>query len=397
MKKIGLHVLVGPMHTDDSIIQQVRKIEGDLKRISNAEYYEGETNNVDIVLFIVASGGTASLFKDLVRDIDAPIILVPIQIANALSASLEMRSYMNINNMENYIIIENSVAVPQQLETLINNRKQTNKSTTIRLGLIGEPSSWLISAFYDEKILEKLLSIETVHIDINTINETADINDETKIVELAETKLRESFNPIEIRKALRVYMALKDIVKTHNLDGFTLRCFDLLESLNTTGCLALSLLNDEGILAGCEGDFPSLVSMAILSRVTKQTFFQCNPSRINLEEKELVLAHCTVPMTMVHDYTYDTHYESGIGIAINGFFADDEYTVFKISGDLKRYILFKGRKIDMQHDNQLCRTQIKLNVEEGLERLLDKPIGNHVILVQGNYVSKISSYLEKLI
>ena len=34
----------------------------------------------------------------------------------------------------------------------------------------------------------------------------------------------------------------------------TVRCFDLLGRIGTTGCLALAILNAEGIPAACEGD-----------------------------------------------------------------------------------------------------------------------------------------------
>ena len=53
---------------------------------------------------------------------------------------------------------------------------------------------------------------------------------------------------------MRLYRAIKRIVEEEKLSALTLSCFKLIEQTGTTGCLALSLLNDDGIIAGCEGD-----------------------------------------------------------------------------------------------------------------------------------------------
>ena len=46
-----------------------------------------------------------------------------------------------------------------------------------------------------------------------------------------------------------------------HLDACVVRCFDLVTDLRTTGCLALSWLLDQGVVAGCEGDIPATLTM----------------------------------------------------------------------------------------------------------------------------------------
>ena len=48
----------------------------------------------------------------------------------------------------------------------------------------------------------------------------------------------------------------------------TLSCFKLIEQIDTTGCLALSLLYDDGIMAGCEGDLLSIFSLLAVKSLT---------------------------------------------------------------------------------------------------------------------------------
>ena len=64
----------------------------------------------------------------------------------------------------------------------------------------------------------------------------------------------------------------------YDLIGVSVRCFDLLDTVCSTGCLGLSILNSLGVYGGCEGDMPALLSMAILGSLTGQDQFMCNPS-----------------------------------------------------------------------------------------------------------------------
>jgi hypothetical protein len=58
-----------------------------------------------------------------------------------------------------------------------------------------------------------------------------------------ETPAEHSDNPV-IQQALpganRIYRGLKQLVEDYQLQGLTLRCFDLLTSMKNTGCLALA-------------------------------------------------------------------------------------------------------------------------------------------------------------
>lgn len=96
--------------------------------------------------------------------------------------------------------------------------------------------------------------------------------------------------------------------------GFTIRCFDLVKLLNITGCLSVSMLNDMGIPASCEGDLPSLVMMMISRYLTGQPSFMANPN--DFYKNKMILAHCTIPRNLTEKYVLKTHFESGIGVGI---------------------------------------------------------------------------------
>ena len=203
------------------------------------------------------------------------------------------------------------------------------------------------------------------------------------------------FDRQELRKALDLYGALDRLVERYGLGGLSVRCFDLLERVKTTGCLGLAVLNARGIYGGCEGDLPSLVSMVILGEVSGQPAFMCNPSRMDLEQGEMVLAHCTLPLNMPEQMELKTHFESDIGVAIAGQIPEDEITVFKISGDLREYYVDGGRILKNMQDPTLCRTQIKVKLSS-YDYFLERPISNHHVICCGDCRQALNYFLAFL-
>ena len=196
--------------------------------------------------------------------------------------------------------------------------------------------------------------------------------------------------------ALLIYEALRKVVDKYQLKGFTLRCFDLLSVLHNTGCLALARLNAEGLVAGCEGDVPAMLSMMVVRSLFGISGFQCNPAHIDVETGEMMLAHCTIPLDMVTRYELDTHFESGIGVGIRGYMPEGPVTLFKVSGDLTRHFVAEGQLLRCEARPNLCRTQavVQLSNPQDARYFLTHPIGNHHILLPGHHASLLSSLLS---
>ena len=187
------------------------------------------------------------------------------------------------------------------------------------------------------------------------------------------------------------------LVAKHQLQGLTIRCFDLLTTVHNTGCVALAKLNSEGIVAGCEGDVPAMLTMKIAQALLGVSGFQANPASINTETGEILFAHCTIPFNMVERYEYDTHFESGIGVGIRGYMKEGPVTLFKVSGDLSRYFVEEGMLERSQGNPDLCRTQqvIRLSDASKASYFLTNPIGNHHVILPGHHKEVLSLLLKK--
>jgi len=90
-------------------------------------------------------------------------------------------------------------------------------------------------------------------------------------------------NEEDLHGAAAIYLALQEIVEEHGLDAVALKCFDLLPILKNTACFALAKLNEDGVVAACEGDIISALGMLLLRELTGQPSFLANPSTIDVE------------------------------------------------------------------------------------------------------------------
>ena len=138
----------------------------------------------------------------------------------------------------------------------------------------------------------------------------------------------------------------------------------------------------------------SLISMAVMGQLTGKPVFMCNPSRLNVEESEIVLAHCTLPMQMPQSYTFTTHFESGLGVALDGQIAPGPCTVFKCAGDFSRHFAAAGTIVENLQDPTLCRTQIRVRLPGGVDYFTREPIGNHHLVCLGDETEAIEEFFR---
>jgi len=352
----------------------------------------------DLELIYVRTGGTEGIFRDklpqLLKYSKQPFFLLTSGKSNSLAASMEILSYLRQQGLKGEILHGSNEYIKSRIGTLQQVGKTMRELNRCRLGVIGEPSDWLISSQAKYRTIEDTLGVEIVNIDMDELLLLID-----RIPADIESDLIEKAPNNNIRQSLvgaeRIYEALKLIVEGYDLQGFTIRCFDLLSSAKNTGCIALAEFNAQGIVAGCEGDIPAMLSMKIAQAVTGKSGFQANPARINPETGEMLFAHCTIPFNMVDRFELDTHFESGIGVGIRGFMQPGPVTIFKVSGDLKRHFAQEGMLVECQGKPDLCRTQqvIQLCNKEAAQYFLTNPIGNHHIIIPGHHKAVLDEIL----
>ena len=354
------------------------------------------------VFFFIESGGTEEEFRQIFSSYKEPYNLIATNANNSLPASLEITSFLKNKNLAYNLYHGKS----EDILDVLNKKRAVSKGENLplktkkkllenkRYGVVGKPSDWLISSDVNYTYAKDIFVV--ILIDITFDEFKREIDEAKSIVDpvVFESKLTKNITKETLEVALKIYSALYSIIKKHDLDGLTVRCFDLLGVYHNTSCLALALLNSHGYIATCEGDVPAMLTMAIIKEKFHQSSFQVNPSFINEKERYGYFAHCTIPLDMVISYKFDTHFESGLGIGIAGELNLAKVTIFKVSSSLDKYEVFSGQISENLHFNNLCRTQLKIRFCEDIAPLIDLPCGNHLIIFKGDHKDELVELLS---
>lgn len=397
-------------------------------------------------LLYVRTGGTEGAFKAAftasdgsLRLPDAPVLLLTSGKSNSLAASMEILSFLRLQGHAGEILHGGADYIAGRIVALaaspaaggvpVGHKTGENvadgndvglgrrpfdaaawKSRLAgkRLGLVGRPSDWLISSDVDPDVARERLGLELVDIPMGELLDEIRIGDYelpegvnwpipssparsgisgAPITRPFQPRFGRTLTPEAFDGAMTIYGALCRLVVRYRLDGLTLRCFDLLTAVGNTGCMALALLNARGIPSSCEGDVPALISMLVAKALTGCCGFQANPSRIDPARGEMLLAHCTVPLNMIRCGEYDTHFESGIGVAVRGELPEGAVTILKVSPDLRQCFAADATLLRNTAERDLCRTQVVLRAPGTARYFLTDSIGNHHIILPGHYAS----------
>lgn len=378
----GLHDEASVAQLSDAFLQAVFPTgEFDFR---GADFSDFGTHVLELIY--VRTGGAEGIFKGLLPEMLAKgterFYLLTSGKSNSLAASLEILSYLQQQGLKGEVLHGSAAYLQERVQVLHTVEEARRKLSGTRIGVIGEPSDWLIASHADPVAVQEKLGARIVPIPMEEL-----LQEIPKALQ-NNAPAEEKMLP-HVRRAYpgatQIYHALEKLVERHRLGAFTLRCFDLLTAVGNTGCLALASFNADGIPASCEGDVPALLSMMIAQALTGKTGFQANPSRIDVEKGELLFAHCTVPFNLVTDWQLDTHFESGIGVGIHGNLPEGPVTVFKVSGKLDRFFAAEGELLYNQYEDHLCRTQVVLQLApQDARYFLTSPIGNHHIILPGH-------------
>ncbi len=400
---ISIFTLTSPLH-DKAAVDAVTK---EFLDSLGVEYsFKGddyEDYGSELSLIYVRTGGTEGLFKELLPTLQGcsrqTILLLTSGKSNSLAASMEILSYLHEEGQRGEILHGSPAYIRSRLEALsrIESARRSMEYTT--LGIVGHPSDWLISSNVDREVVFDRLGINLQYIPMEELlEEYSSLKDD---LQRSREAVGDAYtgSSTDVKQAVpgafRLYEAFRTLVSEYGLSGLTVRCFDLLGSVHNTGCLALARLNSEGIVAGCEGDIPAMLSMMIGRAVTGVSGFQANPSSIDPESGEMVFSHCTVPLDMVSSFKLDTHFESGIGVGIRGHIPEGPVTVFKVAGDLSRHFVCEGELIRNEAKPDLCRTQVVLRLPSGAANyFFTEPIGNHHIILPGHCALELEELLK---
>jgi hypothetical protein len=209
-----------------------------------------------------------------------------------------------------------------------------------------------------------------------------------------ETKRQFVDNAFLLEQVFRKLMAKADC-RAITING----CMSTIMPISeTTACLPLSTLNDDGYLAFCESDFVVIPSGMLLANISGRPPFLQDPTYPH--DGVITLAHCTGPRKMDgktrEPARIMTHFESDYGAAPKvEMHKGQKVTIVVPDFKAERWIGLPAEIIDAPLLD-ICRSQVDIRFACDSQLLAERIPGFHWMLVYGDYLREAGYALRKI-
>ena len=198
-----------------------------------------------------------------------------------------------------HVVHPNSAAFQENLADFAAVCRVVGGMKRFSIGCIGARSTAFKTVRYDEVALEKYgITVETFDLS-ELIFKVQNMADDAKGVAEKVARLKDYTECAGVPAANLVTLAkisvtLDDYIRDYHLDAITVRCWSEMQTiLRVCPCVLLSELNDRGIVASCEIDLCSAISMRAMQLASQHptTVLDWN-NNYGDDEDKVVLFHC---------------------------------------------------------------------------------------------------------
>ncbi|OYT62205.1 MAG: hypothetical protein B6U69_02240 [Thermofilum sp. ex4484_15] len=375
------------------LLERIRLVTSHEKLINH--HVKGEA-----LIIAILTGGVEKWVLEIFERNPRPVALLSANKANSLAATLEVLPLLRSSDryLGCFLVRDWEVVPVAEIKELVRAYYIPSKIKGAKIGEIGSPASWLVSSVIGEDRLRELgLELDRVSIGyLRRILNRVKGNLDDKVRSILSASEGNEVSIIEVGKAVKLYYALRELARNRGWRAFTLNCFKLLSETGITPCLAFSLLNNEGLIAACEGDLAATFTMMLLNYLTEKPTWMANV--VDLYGNHLILAHCTIPLNLTLKYWIKTHFETDSSVGIDGLLPVNlQVTLARVDEKLNNLMAFEG-VIEESHMSlpYSCRTQVKVKLGEEAIKLLDISLGNHLVLTLGNHLRALKLACRRL-
>ncbi|NSW75277.1 MAG: hypothetical protein HPY68_00615 [Candidatus Atribacteria bacterium] len=164
---------------------------------------------------------------------------------------------------------------------------------TVKIGVIGGRIHGMTEIAFDELELKARTGVRLINLsEMELVGRVENVDVWRAEEEWQEVKARVGVvNSVDEAgiEAMRYFLALKGLVEEFDLQGLCVRCYpDFMGRV----CLAYSLLAEEGIVCGCEGDAANTIAMKLLFELTGEPVHNTDLLYPDPATKTVLFSHC---------------------------------------------------------------------------------------------------------
>ncbi len=426
----------GGLHTEQDAQEEAGRIKNELAALQSRAEFElkilplvqvssleqatrvRDADNYDVPLVYAAGGGTGLLeacFSEkrhnlmFLRHRSGPVYLWYEIVHNRFlrqgSSTSNLDEYRYPSGMDIHdVIVDDYEDVLTKLRALYGVHNFIGR----RVVALGGSSGWCNPAAPD--IARKKFGLDIVHVDYADLQKriTAARSDASKIQaaqHAAQTYLQLPNTTLEtdtqfVVNGFLLYNIMRDYLNEKNAAVFTIQeCMSTVIPMSeTTACLPLSLLNDEGYVAFCESDFNAIPAGILLHYISGKPVFFNDPTFPH--HGVVTCAHCTAPRRMDGE-SYArarvvTHFESDYGATPKVELPlQTPLTMVCPDGGQKAWVGFTGSVIENPFYD-ICRSQYDIHIDGNWKQLLRDHRGFHWLMACGNYSEELAHACRKV-
>lgn len=380
---------------------------GDISRLSNLD-------KADVYLIYAAGGGMDTFAKLAERGKDIIFFCRhksgPVYLWYEIISPRYLRQHTDTLALKG--IDDGDVVIDSQDEILWRLRALCGLRNTMgtRIIAIGGPGAWaqprgvvpelvrqkwqfdMKTVSYDE--LGKL--IKEARADQNAVKRAK--NRAGRYLKLSGTTLETERQFVD--KCFLLEQVFRGIMKKADCQAITINgCMGtIIPIAETTACLTLSLLNDNGYLAFCESDFVVIPTGVLLANISGIPVFLNDPTYPH--DGIITNAHCTAPRKMdgkkLEPARIMTHFESDYGAAPKVEMHKGQI-ITNIVPDFKaeRWVGLVGEIVDAPFMD-VCRSQIDIRFSCDSKTLAERMPGFHWMICYGDYLREVGYACKKV-
>ncbi len=387
LRKLGLEVTKAkePLHDIETAAQT-----GSLFR----------ENQADVICVLLATWSSDELILDLLEHCDVPMIVwgLPGIHTGSLCGAQQITCVLKELDKPHRFVYREDESALQDIMAYARAAALFRKLGMVRLGLVGYRAEGMTETAFDEFALKETIGPRVVHVDKGELRGMIGEIPDSKALKLWEDiKLKVGAVRVKEEDGLRsakAYFALKKIINENSLSGVTVKCaYDFMGVV----CLAFSLLGDEGIVGGCEGDVNGLAAMLMLHELTGSPVHNTDLLSVYEENHSSVYSHCGSGAFSLAEKKEDIALEpvrlanEGLCVLFPG--RPGKVTLVNLVGRKGTYrmSIVKGEAVrtELVFPGNPVKVVLPVSVDEFLETVAREGIGHHWMVGYGDVSSEL--------
>lgn len=249
----------------------------------------------------------------------------------------------------------------RRLSVTVKALRAIKKLKSSRVALIGGIAPGFNDLYFDERRINSLLDgifVNRLH-EFDEIASIADGIADAEAAPVAEKiaagrKIHEKSAGLILLTA-KLYLAYQKFIAENGYDAIAISCWPKFQDrYRYSVCSVLAMLNDEKLVAACEGDLPSAISMLALQEISGESTMLMDLSAYDESDDTVLMWHCgpaSAKFCRKNDYTIGVNYHglphdgkeiNCCGVTRDMEFDPERITVFRFSQDFTRTFALEG-------------------------------------------------------